>query len=267
MLIGLYRLTKDDIVICAWDAAAYRGHANPTSAYVDINAIAEGFRFGFGRSKDQKNRYVCCFRPDFFYYYIKNMANLHVVEESSTARGAIEEPKIEGSWTALTGGENVIFYGAPGTGKTHTVDALVDAKRCVRTVFHPDIQNSDFIGALKPRMQGERVSYSFSPGPFAIALRDALAEPSVESFLVIEELNRAPAAAVFADLFLMLDRGPGGEGKYEVDFPTVEFREWLSASLGREIDRLRLPSNLWILATMNSADQGVYRSRLRGLQQ
>ena len=49
-----------------------------------------------------------------------------------------------------------------------------------------------------------------------------------------------------------------GAGKYDVDFPTPEFKAWLSTSLGRDIDRVSLPSNLWLLATMNSADQGVY---------
>jgi hypothetical protein len=56
----------------------------------------------------------------------------------------------------------------------------------------------------------------------------------------------------------MLDRDAKGAGKYEIDFPTLEFKEWLSAALGRAVDRLRLPSNLWLVATMNSADQGVY---------
>lgn len=157
-----------------------------------------------------------------------------------------------------TGGENLIYYGAPGTGKSHTVDAISAGHTCIRTVFHPDVQNSDFVGALKPVMKGERVTYSFSPGPFAIALSSALSGPDRKAFLVIEELNRAPAAAVFGDLFLLLDRDRQGASRYEVEFPTSEFKSWLSDSVGREINRLALPPNLWLLATMNSADQGVY---------
>ena len=258
LLLGFYCLNDDDIVICAWDAAAYQGHAKPTSAYVHIEAIAEAFRCGFARSQDTKARYVCCFRPEFLHYYVENMAHLHVVNEFGTGISPKEETPAKFAPIALAGGENVIFYGAPGTGKTHTVDAMTDGKLCVRTVFHPDMQNSDFVGALKPLMQEDRVTYSFSPGPFALALRNALAHPDRESYLVIEELNRAPAAAVFGDLFLLLDRDASGAGKYDVDFPTPEFKAWLSTSLDRDIDCVSLPSNLWLLATMNSADQGVY---------
>lgn len=260
LLLGFYCLDKNEAVICAWDAAAYQRHATPTSCYVHLDAIAGAFRFGFDRSKDAKGRYVCCFRPEFLYYYVKNMEHLHVVEtpETGTASAAVGEISAETKAEALPGGENIIFYGAPGTGKTHTVDAKVNEKLCVRTVFHPDMQNSDFVGALKPVMEEGHVTYSFSPGPFAFALRNALAHPERETFLVIEELNRAPAAAVFGDLFLLLDRDSNGASKYDVDFPTPEFKAWLSTSLGRNIDRVSLPSNLWLLATMNSADQGVY---------
>jgi hypothetical protein len=258
LLLGFYCLEDDEVIICAWDAAAYQGHAKPTSAYVHIEAIAGAFRFGFARSQDAKGRYVCCFRPEFLHYYVENMAQLHVVEASGAGVPPEEEMLVEVTSTALSGGENIIFYGAPGTGKTHTVDAMVDGKLCVRTVFHPDMQNTDFVGALKPVMQEDRVTYSFSPGPFALALRNALAHPDRENYLVIEELNRAPAAAVFGDLFLLLDRDGNGAGTYDVDFPTPEFKAWLSTSLGREVNRASLPSNLWLLATMNSADQGVY---------
>ena len=260
LLLGFYCHNDDEVVICAWDAAAYQGHANPTSCYLHVDAIADAFRFGFARSKDKKNRYVCCFRPELMNYYVENMAHLHVVQADDASAPDVTDADASTATTTapLTGGENVIYYGAPGTGKTHTVDAMVDGKICVRTVFHPDMQNSDFVGALKPVMQNDNVTYLFSPGPFALALSNALAKPDRETFLVIEELNRAPAAAVFGDLFLLLDRDGDGAGKYDVDFPTPEFKAWLSNTLGHEIDRVSLPSNLWLLATMNSADQGVY---------
>lgn len=158
----------------------------------------------------------------------------------------------------LTGGENKIYYGAPGTGKSHKVEQLIDELTTVRTVFHPDTQNSDFIGALKPVIQNGDVSYQFSPGPFARAMAAAYDDPSNMHYLVIEELNRAPAAAVFGELFLMLDRNDDGKGEYDVDFPSDEFANWWKAETGNDTHKMRLPSNLSILATMNSADQGVY---------
>jgi len=156
-------------------------------------------------------------------------------------------------------GRNLIFYGAPGTGKSHRVNGLVEGGSVIRTVFHPDTQNSDFFGSLKPRMDNGRVAYAFSPGPFALALRNAYLEKALHHHLVIEELNRAPAAAVFGELFQLLDRNDEtGRSTYTVNFPTPESQAWFSEQGFDEVDNLHLPENLTILATMNSADQGVY---------
>lgn len=164
------------------------------------------------------------------------------------------------SSTALSGGENVIFYGAPGTGKSHRVEELVKVagKDPIRTVFHPDLQNSDFFGCLKPRMVGDDVRYEFAPGPFMSALAEAHESPDKPVYLVIEELNRAAAAAVFGDLFLLLDRDDDGAGEYSVSFSSPESRLWFEEKTGVVQTRMKLPSNLFIYATMNSADQGVY---------
>lgn len=166
--------------------------------------------------------------------------------------------KISGQSGACSGGENVIYYGAPGTGKSHAVEELVGKKRAFRTVFHSDMQNSDFIGTLKPAVEGGNVTYRFQPGTFSKALRHAWNTPDEEVYLIIEEINRAMAAAVFGELFQLLDRDQTGTSRYKVEFPSPEFSQWFNGSGGTQCDALILPSNLWILATMNSADQGVY---------
>ena len=173
---------------------------------------------------------------------------------------AEQEGETKNNSLALTGGENVIFYGAPGTGKSNRVnDKIKDAgKQPFRTVFHPDLQNSDFFGCLKPQMNGKDVHYGFSPGPFMSALAEAYKTPSEPVFLVIEELNRAAAAAVFGDLFLLLDRDDEGTSEYYVTFPSTESHKWFESWTGVAGHKLILPSNLFIYATMNSADQGVY---------
>jgi hypothetical protein len=102
------------------------------------------------------------------------------------------------------------------------------------------------------------VDYRFSPGPFSEALCAAYGEPAHQHFLVIEELNRAAAAAVFGELFQLLDRNDDGSGKYKVNFPNAESRAWFEEKLGAQMSWLRMPSNLSIFATMNSADQGVF---------
>lgn len=174
------------------------------------------------------------------------------------SENSAQESKAQANF--LLGGENVIFYGAPGTGKSNRVDRIVEAagKKPFRTVFHPDLQNSDFFGCLKPQMVGEDVRYGFSPGSFMKALAEAYRTPGEPVFLVIEELNRAAAAAVFGDLFLLLDRDDDGKGEYDVSFPTPESKEWFDDKTKMSHDMLLLPSNLFIYATMNSADQGVY---------
>ena len=158
----------------------------------------------------------------------------------------------------LTGGENRIFYGAPGTGKSHEINKIISGKIYTRTVFHPDLQNSDFFGCLKPRMEESKVNYEFVPGPFMKALSEAYLNYSDPVYLVIEELNRAPASAVFGDLFLLLDRNDDGQGEYDVDFPSPESLKWFNYETGMTCEKILIPSNLYIYASVNSADQGVY---------
>ncbi|MCK0098513.1 AAA family ATPase [Qipengyuania sp. S6317L1] len=187
-------------------------------------------------------------------------AIIELSEESSKISGSIgdAEPSPYNP-DRMTGGSNVLFYGAPGTGKSYSVWNRIENKKHAKvTVFHADLQNSDFVGTLKPRSDGDAITYSFQPGPFAAATTMAWSQPSEKIFLVIEELNRAAAASVFGELFQLLDREDDGSSCYEVDFPSPEFRDWFNAETGLDHDKLSIPSNLWILATMNSADQGVF---------
>ena len=159
--------------------------------------------------------------------------------------------------------ENTLYFGAPGTGKSKTIKDMVPADKEIKTIFHADFQNSDFIGELKPRMvsdggSGElKISYQFRPGPFARALQSSLANPEEHWFLVIEELNRAHAAAVFGEVFQLLDRDSSGRSVYEIDFSDDDFKSWVNSHRDVNVERLYLPNNLSILASMNSADLGV----------
>lgn len=157
-------------------------------------------------------------------------------------------------------GCNYIYYGAPGTGKSHQLNELTEGDRKIVTVFHPDTQNSDFIGSLKPTNVSGSVTYAFRPGPFTTALLEALKNPEQNVYLVIEEINRAPAAAVFGELFQLLDR-ENGASKYEIDFTDPDMQAYINEQLKAEgLDersKLSIPANLSLLATMNSSDQAV----------
>lgn len=166
---------------------------------------------------------------------------------------------------AFTGATNKIFYGAPGTGKSHHIHNVecVGASTIV-TVFHPDTQYSDFVGALKPNMAPDEngkpyVAYQFRPGPFTKALIEAKLHPYKHICLVIEELNRAPAAAVFGEIFQLLDRQADGSSCYKIDISDPDLLSYLNTQTGSQFlsGKLSLPSNLSLLATMNSSDQAV----------
>jgi hypothetical protein len=158
--------------------------------------------------------------------------------------------------------KNLIVYGAPGTGKSYYLNNLLKDANTIRTVFHSETQNSDFVGSLKPVMKlvdgAAKVTYEFVAGPFIKAFVAALKQPSKQIHLIIEEINRANAAAVFGETFQLLDRDGSGRSEYE-----IEADELLSKYLKDNLDpafngQIYIPSNLIINATMNSSDQGVY---------
>ena len=178
---------------------------------------------------------------------------------------SIIENKAMFQYKANTGkGSNKIYYGAPGTGKSHRINKITEKHCRYVTVFHPDTQYSDFVGALKPVMlagadDDKKISYEFRPGPFTKALIEALNDTGKHVFLVIEELNRAPAAAVFGEIFQLLDRNMQGESQYKIEASDPDMLLHIKENLKEpnKFNELYLPSNLSILATMNSSDQSV----------
>lgn len=159
---------------------------------------------------------------------------------------------------------NRILFGAPGTGKSYQLKEDVKSSglpedQVERVTFHPEYSYFDFVGAYKPKMKDERIVYGFVPGPFVRTLKKALLNKEKTYLLIIEEINRARVAAVFGDMFQLLDRDETGASEYGIN-PSEELKEYLEKE-GielREIEKIRIPGNMNIWATMNSADQGVY---------
>lgn len=147
----------------------------------------------------------------------------------------------------------LIYYGVPGCGKSNkineTIKNVADFNK-IRTVFHPEYTNADFIGQILPKTDGEKISYKFTPGPFTEILDRAYQKPEEHFYLVIEEINRGNAAAIFGDIFQLLDRKDSGESQYSVH--NKDMVEYLQK------DEIRLPANLSIIATMNTSDQNVF---------
>lgn len=162
-----------------------------------------------------------------------------------------------------TGGENILLYGVPGSGKSHTIqrDYCSDSRFIERVVFHPDYTYSDFVGQILPRVINGSLKYVFTAGPFTNVMRKAWQNPSQMFYLVIEELNRGNAPAIFGEIFQLLDRKE--EDKYldseigESEYGITNY-DVAKEVYGTENHLVRIPSNLTILATMNTADQNVF---------
>lgn len=106
------------------------------------------------------------------------------------------------------------------------------------------------------------VSYEFVPQVFTLAYVDAWQNPEEQVFLVIEEINRGNCAQIFGDLFQLLDRDEHGNSLYTIKADT-DLKNYLVGKLGENSlgirnGELRIPSNLTILATMNTSDQSLF---------
>ena len=157
---------------------------------------------------------------------------------------------------------NKIFFGAPGTGKSHEVkETLKDKEKTTqRTTFHPEYDYSSFIGGYKPITEDEVIKYKFVPQIFINMYVKAWNDVGTEYYLVIEEINRGNCAEIFGDIFQLLDRNP--EDKIT---PAIELKEYLGKKLTTENGvkgilngKMTWPPNLTILATMNTSDQSLF---------
>ena len=168
-------------------------------------------------------------------------------------------------------GYNKIFYGIPGCGKSFHIEKelleKVDEENNVfRTTFYLDYSNSDFIGQIYPKVDKDgNVSYEEVPGPFTKALERALNLKNDEMvYLVIEEINRGNAAAIFGDTFQLLDRlreNRDGRVIGDSEYPiSNSFIEGYFTKKGIKFtpNKIFIPHNLTILATMNTSDQNVF---------
>lgn len=181
----------------------------------------------------------------------------------------------------------IIYYGVPGCGKSNKIrEQLKDVpeKNKVRVVFHPEYTNAEFIGQILP-VTNDGIRYEFTPGPFTQIIKRAYLNPNEHFYLVIEEINRGNAAAIFGDTFQLLDRLKAGEtdslGNDPANASVNTFTEGWSQYFVQNDDvnayirgtensvqignirfdsntAIRLPPNLSILATMNTSDQNVF---------
>lgn len=161
---------------------------------------------------------------------------------------------------------NVLLYGVPGCGKSYYVEQNYENKvndiLTIRVVFHPDYTYSDFVGQIMPVLEKvenkdgieeEKLQYKFIPGPFTRILQLAETYKDQQCLLIIEELNRGNAPAIFGEIFQLLDRNDDGTSRYGIYNSDIAERVY-----GDKNKSIKLPQNLTIVATMNTSDQNVF---------
>ncbi|GAA7549197.1 hypothetical protein MMM130_02670 [Helicobacter pylori] len=191
---------------------------------------------------------------------ISNSKHLLVFSENETK--SLSDNKIDES-VRIDGGKNIILYGVPGSGKSYTLqrDHCNDNSVVEKIVFHPDYSYSDFVGQIMPSVDDSgMVSYKFNPGPFTNILKKAYHNPQTKHVLVIDEINRGNAPAIFGEIFQLLDRLKHDKdgfkkGSSEYAINNTDIANTIHNDKNASI---RIPSNLWIIATMNTSDQNVF---------
>lgn len=201
--------------------------------------------------------------------------NSNTLKNDPEQEEASEEHPVEPLTFADISPRQIIFYGAPGTGKSHTIKKEENAGlTCIRTTFHPDSDYSTFVGCYKPHKcrETETLTYEFVPQAFLEAYTQAWLNPQKEIALVIEEINRGNCAQIFGDIFQLLDRDKDGWSTYPIKADTdiaeyldqmeiAGYSETMVKKYGESkagYGYLALPPNMSLLATMNTSDQSLF---------
>jgi hypothetical protein len=268
-IIGVYkREIYEDTIFCAWPKEAILNPNTAISVRLKIDLIAKALTNGFAKTLNDANQMVCAFRPEFIHYYLLNKEDLHSIGGTVPEQ---REPRI----TNLP--YNLIYFGAPGTGKSNEIDSYTTDDNSVKITFHPDTDYAAFVGSYKPiqASDGASITYGFVAQAFLQAYTKAW-ETEEDTFLIIEEINRGNCAQIFGDVFQIIERGEDGYSKYKVDVDTEiekylkKHYEELSASgdaakatrymsyFNENFKKIALPNNLFIHATMNTSDQSLF---------
>lgn len=209
-----------------------------------------------------KNEYIETIRKKIYEYESKLNDNLFSIDfltsvNKITSLDEIPKPINDDNY-------NIIFFGPPGTGKSYSADILTKGYPMEKVTFHPEYDYNSFVGGYKPVTDDDgNIKYQFIPQIFTNIYVKAWNNPNQTHFLQIEEINRGNVAAIFGDLFQLLDRDESGFSKYSVT-AEEELKKYLEKNLneqgknGIKDGKIRLPKNLRIVATMNTSDQSLF---------
>lgn len=280
IIIGFYvyenKSEIDNAIIVAWPIEIDKNYtANPSlRVNMETDILPAKNQGIYVDKKTGKN--IVAFRPEFIYYYLEKYkhiqySNYEINNDNGLQSEELFKIKFYSGYKSRFELNRIVF-GAPGTGKSHKLkidcEDLMNGTsgKYERITFYPDYSYSHFVGTYKPVTEGENsdIKYKFVPGPFIRvyieALRSARSDNPQPNLLLIEEINRAKVSAVFGDVFQLLDRNDYGVSEYEIN-ASEDVRKYLAEELGGKPDIykvIKIPDNMFIWATMNSADQGVF---------
>lgn len=233
----------------------------------------------FERILTRNGFFISAVQKDSIYDYIEKYDNRPYLLDNELINLSEEPEKTDIRY--ITGiqsdySRNRILFGAPGTGKSYTINRerkdMLGANNEAdyeRVTFHPDYSYANFVGTYKPvpckdENNKDSITYEYVPGPFmrvyVNALKNGRTDNPKPHLLIIEEINRANVAAVFGDIFQLLDRGDDNVSEYPIQ-ASEDIKAYLAKELEIDPDecsKIRIPDNMFIWATMNSADQGVF---------
>ncbi|BBU34222.1 AAA family ATPase [Veillonella nakazawae] len=163
----------------------------------------------------------------------------------------------------------VMFYGAPGTGKSYSISSLIrqsypgfnecdDNPYVFRTTIYRDYSYFDFVGNIMPVTKDGKISYEFVPGIFTTALFAALRnqDSGIDVYLILEEMSRGDIASIFGDIFQLLDRDDTGKSMYGINNKSIYEYLILNGAI-KPGYKIVIPKNLHIIGTVNTSDQNV----------
>ena len=270
LLLGVITDESGETVLCTFKVK-HSNAKNTISKQIKNETISNAMLNGFAQQL-KGTEYACAFRKELLYFYLSNTDWIHddrLRNMNNHIEPVIAEDDICDDYESerVSTGENVLLYGVPGAGKSWTIEhEYCDDEECMeRLVFHPDYMYSDFVGQILPIVKKddegkEKVRYEFTPGPFTKIMKKAYEHPTKSFYLVIEEINRGNAPAIFGEIFQLLDRKTEDDDKYKKCTSEYGITNSNIANevYGDENVKVRIPANLSIIGTMNTSDQNVF---------
>lgn len=176
-----------------------------------------------------------------------------------------------------------IYFGAPGTGKSHEIKDRIKKHKSFRITFHPDTDYSSFVGAYKPtsvevrmrdmaghviiedgkEVKETKIVYEYVKQAFLNAYIEAWKEQEKETpqpvYLVIEEINRGNCAQIFGDIFQLLDRNSNGFSDYAI-VPDAD----LSRHVKKDLEKLVIVNKEAINAIYEECEEDMVDKVVNG---